>query len=65
MSKIRKLMGFASAFAFIIAMLPALAFAETTQYNLLVNGEQFTSDNLTLACGEGRRCTTPARGLLR
>lgn len=53
MSKIRKLIGFASALAFVIAMLPALAFAETTQYNLFVNGEQFTSDNLTIACGEG------------
>ena len=53
MSKIRKLIGFASALAFVIAMLPALAFAETAQYNLFVNGEQFTSDNLTIACGEG------------
>lgn len=53
MSEIRKLIGFASALAFVIAMLPALAFAETTQYNLFVNGEQFTSDNLTIACGEG------------
>lgn len=53
MSKIRKLIGFASVLAFVIAMLPALAFAETTQYNLFVNGEQFTSDNLTIACGEG------------
>ncbi len=39
MSKIRKLAGFASAFALAIAMLPALAFAETAQYNLFVNGE--------------------------
>ena len=60
MSKIRKLMGFASAFAFIIAMLPALAFAETTQYNLFVNGEQFTSDNLTIACGEGTATYDPS-----
>lgn len=59
MSKIRKLMGFASAFAFIIAMLPALAFAETTQYDLFVNGRQFTSDNLTIACGEGTATYDP------
>lgn len=59
MSKIRKLIGFASALAFVIAMLPALAFAETTQYNLFVNGEQFTSDNLTIACGEGAATYDP------
>ena len=59
MSKIRKLIGFASALAFVIAMLPAMAFAETTQYNLFVNGEQFTSDNLTIACGEGTATYDP------
>ncbi len=59
MSKIRKLIGFASALAFVIAMLPALAFAETTQCNLFVNGEQFTSDNLTIACGEGTATYDP------
>lgn len=59
MSKIRKLIGFASALAFAIAMLPASAFAETTQYNLFVNGEQFTSDNLTIACGEGTATYDP------
>ena len=59
MSKIRKLIGFASALAFAMAMLPALAFAETTQYNLFVNGEQFTSDNLTIACGEGTATYDP------
>lgn len=59
MSKIRKLIGFASALAFVMAMLPALAFAETTQYNLFVNGEQFTSDNLTIACGEGTATYDP------
>lgn len=59
MSKMRKLMGFASALAFVMAMLPALAFAETTQYNLFVNGEQFTSDNLTIACGEGTATYDP------
>lgn len=58
-SKIRKLIGFASALAFVIAMLPAMAFAETTQYNLFVNGEQFTSDNLTIACGEGTATYDP------
>ena len=59
MSKIRKLIGFASALAFVMAMLPALAFAETTQYKLFVNGEQFTSDKLTIACGEGTATYDP------
>ncbi|MGN9039280.1 hypothetical protein [Collinsella bouchesdurhonensis] len=59
MSKIRKLAGFALALAFAMAMLPALAFAETAQYNLFVNGEQFTSDNLTIACGEGTATYDP------
>ena len=59
MSKIRKLIGFASALAFVMAMLPALAFAETTQYNLFVNGEQFTSDKLAIACGEGTATYDP------
>lgn len=59
MSKIRKLMGVALALAFAMAMLPAMAFAETTQYDLFVNGEQFTSDNLTIACGEGTATYNP------
>ena len=59
MSKIRKLIGLASALAFVMAMLPALAFAETTQYNLFVNGEQFASDNLTIACCEGTATYDP------
>ena len=59
MSKIRKLIGFALALAFTMAMLPAMAFAETAQYNLFVNGEQFTSDNLTIACGEGTATYDP------
>ena len=59
MSKIRKLIGFASALAFVVAMLPAMAFAETTQYNLFANGEQFTSDNLAIACGEGTATYNP------
>ena len=53
MSKIRKLMGFAAALAFAMVMLPASAFADTSYYDLYVNGEQFTSDNLTIECGGG------------
>ena len=60
MSKIRKLIGFALALAFAMAMLPAMAFAETAQYNLFVNGEQFTSEKLTIECGEGTATYDPA-----
>lgn len=60
MSKIRKLMGFVLALAFAMAMLPAMAFAEATQYDLFVNGRQFTSDNLTIACGEGTATYDPS-----
>ena len=60
MSKIRKLMGFAAALAFAMVMLPASAFADTSYYDLYVNGEQFTSDNLTIECGEGTATYNPA-----
>lgn len=60
MSKIRKLMGFAAALAFAMVMLPASAFADTTQYDLFVNGEQFTSEKLTIECGEGTATYDPA-----
>lgn len=36
MSKIRKLIGFALALAFAMAMLPAMAFADTSYYDLYV-----------------------------
>ena len=60
MSKIRKLMGFAAALAFAMVMLPASAFADTSQYDLFVNGEQFTSEKLTIECGEGTATYDPA-----
>lgn len=60
MSKIRKLMGFAAALAFAMVMLPASAFADTSQYDLFVNGEQFTSEKLTIECGEGTATYEPA-----
>lgn len=60
MSKIRKLMGLAAALAFAMVMLPAAAFADTTQYDLFVNGEQFTSEKLTIECGEGTAAYDPA-----
>lgn len=60
MSKTRKLMGLAAALAFAMVMLPAAAFADTTQYDLFVNGEQFTSEKLTIECGEGTTTYDPA-----
>ena len=60
MSKTRKLMGLAAALAFAMVMLPATAFADTTQYDLFVNGEQFTSEKLTIECGEGTATYDPA-----
>lgn len=60
MNKIRKLVGFAAALTFAMVMLPAAAFADTTQYDLFVNGEQFTSEKLTIECGEGTATYDPA-----
>ena len=60
MNKTQKLMGLAAALAFAMAMLPASAFADTTQYDLFVNGEQFTSEKLTIECGEGTATYDPA-----
>lgn len=60
MDKTRKLMGLAAALAFAMVMLPASAFADTTQYDLFVNGEQFTSEKLTIECGEGAATYDPA-----
>lgn len=60
MSKTRKLIGLAAALAFAMVMLPAAAFADTTQYDLFVNGEQFTSERLTIECGEGTATYDPA-----
>lgn len=60
MNKTRKLMGLAAALAFAMVMLPATAFADTTQYDLFVNGEQFTSEKLTIECGEGTATYNPA-----
>ena len=64
MSKTRKLMGLAAALAFAMVMLPATAFADTTQYDLFVNGEQFTSERLTIECGEGTATYDPATQIL-
>ncbi len=41
-----------------VGLLPTVAFA-TENYNLYVNGEQFTSDKLSIACGEGTASYDP------
>ena len=43
MKRIRKLLGMAVTFAFALAILPATALA-VDEYDLHVNGEQFTSE---------------------
>lgn len=60
MNKTRKLMGLAAALAFAMVMLPASAFADTSYYDLYVNGEQFTSEKLAIECGEGTATYDPA-----
>ncbi|MGO5362626.1 carbohydrate-binding domain-containing protein [Collinsella bouchesdurhonensis] len=37
-----------------------MAFADTSYYDLYVNGERFTSDNLAIECGEGTATYDPA-----
>ncbi len=41
-----------------IAMMPVAVFA-TENYGLYVNGEQFTSEKLSIACGEGTATYVP------
>ena len=49
----------AVAFAFALAILPATALA-VDEYDLHVNGEQFTSEKLVIDCGEGTATYDPA-----
>ena len=42
----------------VAGLLPTVAFAEEN-YNLYVNGEQFTSEKLSIACGEGTASYDP------
>ena len=59
MKRIRKLLGMAVAIAFALAILPATALA-VDEYDLHVNGEQFTSEKLVIDCGEGTATYDPA-----
>lgn len=59
MSKAQKLLSGIFAFAFALAIAPTASFA-ATDYNLSVNGERFTSEKLTIQCGEGTATCDPA-----
>lgn len=59
MSKAQKLMSGIFAFVFALVIAPTASFA-ATNYNLSVNGEQFTSEKLTIQCGEGTATYDPA-----
>ncbi len=43
-----------------ISLVPAAALAAPTNYNVWVNGEQFTSEHLTIVCGSGTASYDPA-----
>ena len=58
MSKAQKLISGIFALVFALAIAPTASFA-ATNYDLSVNGEHFTSEKLTIQCGEGTQHTTP------
>lgn len=58
MSKAQKLLSGIFALAFALAIAPTASFA-ATNYDLSVNGEQFTSEKLTIQCGEGTATYDP------
>ena len=59
MSKAQKLISGIFALAFALAIAPTASFA-ATNYDLSVNGEHFTSEKLTIQCGEGTATYDPA-----
>ena len=54
----KKLFAILLSIVMVAGLLPTVAFA-TENYNLYVNGEEFTSDNLSIACGEGTASYDP------
>lgn len=58
MSKAQKLISGIFALVFALAIAPTASFA-ATNYDLSVNGEQFTSEKLTIQCGEGTATYDP------
>lgn len=59
MSKTQKLISGIFALVFALAIAPTASFA-ATNYDLSVNGEHFTSEKLTIQCGEGTATYDPA-----
>lgn len=59
MSKAQKLISGILALVFALAIAPTASFA-ATNYDLSVNGEKFTSEKLTIQCGEGTATYDPA-----
>lgn len=59
MSKAQKLISGIFALVFALAIAPTASSA-ATNYDLSVNGEQFTSEKLTIQCGEGTATYDPA-----
>ena len=58
----KRLFGILFGLAMAVAMLPAMAFADPAGYGVWVNGEEFTSDKLTIDCGSGTAAYDPAAG---
>ena len=54
----KKLFAILLSIVMVAGLLPTVAFAEEN-YNLYVNGEQFTSEKLSIACGEGTASYDP------
>ena len=54
----KKLFAILLSIVMVAVLLPTVAFA-TENYNLYVNGEQFTSEKLSIACGEGTASYDP------
>ena len=54
----KKLFAILLSIVMVAGLLPTVAFA-AENYNLYVNGEQFTSEKLSIACGEGTASYDP------
>lgn len=54
----KKLLAILLSMVMVAGLLPTVAFA-AENYDLYVNGEQFTSEKLSIACGEGTASYDP------
>ena len=60
----KKLLAIFICLVMVAGLLPTVAFA-AENYNLYVNGERFTSEKLSIACGEGTASYDPNTKTLR